>query len=73
MSLLKGMQPPKRVRGCYVAVEAEKLEPEDKEILLAACKNPQWSVTGLEKALRERGVMLSRSTITRHRNGFCEC
>lgn len=73
MSLLKGMQPPTRLRGCFVAAEAEKLEPEDRKILLAACKDPAWSVTALERSLRERGVMLSRSTITRHRNGMCQC
>jgi hypothetical protein len=73
MSILKGMQPPTRKRECFVAAEAEKLSAEDKEILLNAVVDPNWSLTGLEKALQERGVMLTRSVIARHRSGLCKC
>lgn len=73
MSLLAGMTPPKKERVCHVALKAKELSKEDAAILLAAAKDPAWSIAGLVTALNGRGVNLSRTPIERHRRGNCGC
>lgn len=73
MSLLKDLKPPVKVKPCYVAMAAEKLEKEDKQILLEAVLNPEWAIIPLSTALAQRGINLSRTTLERHRKGLCQC
>ena len=73
MSILKGMTPPVKVRVCTVAERAKELSKEDGEILLNAIADPAWSINALIVALSARGVLLSRTTIERHRGKRCPC
>lgn len=73
MSLLSGMTPPVKERSCFVATKAKELSKEDQAILLAAVKDPAWSIAALVEALNTRGVALSRTVIERHRKGKCGC
>lgn len=73
MSLLEGLQPPSRKRGCRVATEAAKLDKKDTDILLNAIKDPAWGLDSLSRALEQRGILLSRSVLERHRKGTCPC
>lgn len=73
MSLLTGLTPPSKIRGCFVANAAENLSAEDQKILYAAVSDPNWSLHALERALNDRGVKLSRTVIERHRKRLCNC
>ena len=73
MSKLSGLTPPTKEPKCRVVTVAESLSKEEKEIVLAAVMNLDWSINGLGKALRSRGVILSREVLERHRQKRCAC
>jgi len=72
--MLEGLTPPDRqVSFCKVAFTAEQLSQSDREILLTAADNPEWAGKALSKALRERGIQISDTTLLRHRQRHCSC
>ena len=72
--MLEGLTPPKRVMPCRVRDVLEDLNAEDKEILSNALADYKlWSARTLELELRKRGIMISDSSIERHRAGVCSC
>ena len=74
MGLLDDLQlPPKRIRLCNLGMLYNTLEPDDKQRLLDAVNNPQWSATGLAKALEAKGLSVGHQSITRHRRKDCSC
>lgn len=72
--MLEGLETPKNQQfSCKVNQIAEGLEKSDTEIFLAACENPAWAAKSLSRALKERGVTISDTTILRHRRKECNC
>lgn len=72
--MLEGLTPPERsTTFCKVSFTAEQLEPSDKEILLTAVDSQEWSAKALSKALKERGIQISDTTLLRHRQRHCSC
>lgn len=72
--MLEGLTPPVIGRSCKVATEAAKLSDSDKKILLdAVADKDRWPVKTLSRALSERGIMLSETPITNHRQRTCVC
>ena len=72
--MLEGLTPPVIGRSCKVATEASKLSDSDKKILLdAVADKDRWPVKTLSRALSERGIMLSDTPITNHRQRTCVC
>ena len=72
--MLEGLTPPVIGRSCKVATEAAKLSDSDKKILLdAIADKDRWPVKTLSRALSERGIMLSDTPITNHRQRTCVC
>ena len=65
--MLEGLEPPKPNRKSRIEEVLETLDAKDQKILIDALNNPDWSANGLSVALRQRGVKLSSSTITRYR------
>ena len=65
--MLEGLEPPKPNRKTRIEEVLETLDAKDQKILIEALDNPDWSANGLSVALRQRGVKLSSSTITRYR------
>ena len=65
--MLEGLEPPKPNRKTRIEEVLETLDAKDQKILIDALNNPDWSANGLSVALRQRGVKLSSSTITRYR------
>ena len=73
--MLEGLTPPKN-RAVYCRIEQllEDMTPEDKKILIDALANTgAWSANSLSSALRQRGVSVADTTITKHRNKTCAC
>ena len=72
--MLEGLTPPKRTLPCKVRDVLENLNAEDQEILTNALADYKlWSARTLELELRKRGIMISDSSIERHRAGVCSC
>ena len=65
--MLEGLELPKPNRKTRIEELLETLDAKDQKILIDALDNPDWSAHGLSVALRQRGVKLSSSTITRYR------
>lgn len=72
--MLEGLKKPERPRGyCKVAAVSQTLEANDAKILNEAIDDPSWVAKQLSKALQERGVIISDTTILRHRRRECIC
>lgn len=73
MGILGDLVAPKREFPCRIRDIAATLEPADAKILLDAVENPNWSIIGLSRQLKERGLMVSESPIKAHRAKACVC
>lgn len=73
--MLEGLTPPVNPMGsCKVATLAATLSESDKEILLdAVMDSKRWGVKTLMRALSERGISISATPISNHRNQTCVC
>lgn len=72
--MLEGLSRPEAKTGfCKVADVASRLLPNDGEILLAATQDHEWPAKALSRQLREREILISDTTILRHRRGECPC
>ena len=73
--MLEGLEPPKNKSVyCKVAQLRERLEESDVVIFETALADKErWAAKTLQNALRERGLSLADTTITKHRNKTCAC
>lgn len=72
--MLEGLSRPEPRAGyCKVKEILEKLDEDDRNILTNAIDDSSWVAKQLSKALRERGLLLSDTTILRHRRRECIC
>lgn len=71
--MLEGLTPPNKHNICKVQAVAQALDPKDREILKEAVMNPDWTISGLTRELKNRGIGLSEKPITAHRKGQCPC
>lgn len=73
--MLEGLEPNKsKSVYCKVAQTLETLEKKDQDILNQALADKEkWSDKGLSNALRERGVSLADTTLSKHRKLICAC
>lgn len=73
--MLEGLKPPpNRAYYCRVSQVLADLDQTDSEILTQAIADDHsWPAKTLANALRERGVSLADTTISRHRKKICAC
>jgi hypothetical protein len=73
--MLEGLTPPKnRSVYCKVADVYATLDESDRKILQAAVDDVDtWGARTLSTALRNRGLSMADTTITKHRNKGCAC
>lgn len=72
--MLEGLEPPKnKTVYCKIDLMMQDLDEKDKQILTEALANPEWSASGLSTALRQRGLSVADTTITKHRQKACAC
>lgn len=72
--MLENLSKPQPKAGyCKVSALTETLGEDDAQILRAAVDDPTWVAKQLSKALKERGLQLSDTTILRHRRRECIC
>lgn len=73
--MLEGITPSDRYSGpCFLMRSAdEKLDDNDKKILLQALADKKFSALRLSTQLTEHGFEISENVIRRHRIGSCAC
>jgi hypothetical protein len=71
--MLEGLKPPSKEASCAVTKRAETLSKEDKQALQEALLSPFWSHEALALELTNRGFVISKDPIRRHRKGLCNC
>jgi hypothetical protein len=71
--MLEGMEPIVRHYPCKIRTILESLSDKDKEILLEALDNPNWTNAALTTALNNRGLKISRYSIDTHTGKRCSC
>jgi hypothetical protein len=71
--MLENLTPPKQVSPCGVRSLLDKLDKKDKEILMAALANQEWTAKALARELTARGLSISDHPILRHRRKECSC
>lgn len=73
MGILADLTPPEKPNRCGLGKTIDSLAEEDRSILEAALADARWSHKALYDALRQRGIAVSRETLTRHRLKGCQC
>lgn len=72
--MLENLEPPVRKAPCKVRDLLESLEPGDAEILEAAVLDSgKWKIKTLADELRNRGLDISETPLTKHRARACSC
>jgi DNA-binding HxlR family transcriptional regulator len=71
--MLEGMEPQVKKQSCKVRTILESLEAKDKEILIQALSDNQWSAGALSRELTKRGIPISEKPITAHKRKGCSC
>jgi hypothetical protein len=71
--MLEDLKPASAKRSCKVGIVLEGLSHTDRDILVKAIFSAEWTIKGLSRALIERGIQLSESPLTSHRNKSCAC
>jgi hypothetical protein len=73
MGILADLTPPEKQKRCPFGRTIDALEKEDRAVLEAALADERWTHRALFDALRQRGITVSRETLTRHRTKACQC
>lgn len=73
--MLEGLRPPEnKTVYCKIDQLAQTLEESDRKIFMAAIDDRDaWGARTLSTQLRNRGVDVADTTITKHRNHGCAC
>ena len=73
--MLEGLTPPKnKTVYCKIEQTVSSLSEADAKILTEAIENTDaWGSRTLSTALRERGISIADTTISKHRSRTCAC
>lgn len=73
--MLEGLEPPKnRSEYCKIDQMKDDLSESDYAIFIEAVNDKaKWPAKTLTNALRQRGVSVADTTISRHRSQICAC
>jgi DNA-binding HxlR family transcriptional regulator len=71
--MLEGMEPQVKKPTCKVRSILESLEAKDKEILIQALADSQWTASALARELTKRGIAISEKPIMAHKRKGCSC
>lgn len=73
MSLSARLATPPAPLGCIIVKTAADLPSADGLALLSAVEGSDWGPTELAVAVADEGISISRTAISRHRDGKCPC
>jgi hypothetical protein len=73
MGLLDDLTPPEKSQRCGLGKTIDTLDENDRTILEAALSDTRCTHRALWDAIKQRGIPVSRETLTLHRTGRCQC
>jgi DNA-binding HxlR family transcriptional regulator len=71
--MLEGMKPQVNKPACKVRSILESLDDKDKQILIQALSDDQWTATALARELTARGIPISDKRVMVHKRKECSC
>jgi hypothetical protein len=71
--MLEGMEPQVKKPACKVRSILESLDSKDREILILALADNQWTAAGLARELTKRGIPISERPVMAHKRKGCSC
>lgn len=73
--MLEGLEPAQsKSVYCKIKQTLETLDAKDQKILTDALADKErWSDKGLSTALRQRGLSIADTTLSKHRKQICAC
>ena len=71
--MLDGMEPQVKKPNCKIRSILESLEPKDREILVQALADSQWTAGALARELTKRGLPVSEKPVQAHKRKGCSC
>ena len=71
--MLEGMEPQVKKPTCKVRTILESLDAKDKEILIQALADSQWTANALARELTSRGIPISEKPVMAHKRKGCSC
>lgn len=71
--MLENLGQNRRVYSCRVREVMADLDDKDKLIFENALATKGWGAATLSRQLRDLGIHIADSSITRHRQGNCSC
>jgi len=71
--MLEGMEPQVKKQSCKVRTILESLDAKDKEILIQALADNQWTANALARELTNRGIPISEKPVMTHKRKGCSC
>jgi hypothetical protein len=71
--MLEGMEPQVKKQSCKVRTVLESLDGKDKEILIQALADSQWTAGALARELTKRGIPISEKPVMAHKRKGCSC
>jgi hypothetical protein len=71
--MLENLTPTNRQYPCKMRSILDALEDKDRKVLQDALDSPLWNSSALTTALNERGLKVSRYSVSSHTRKQCSC
>ena len=71
--MLEGMKPQVKKQSCKIRTVLDSLEAKDREILIQALADTQWTASALARELTNRGISISEKPVMAHKRKGCSC
>jgi DNA-binding HxlR family transcriptional regulator len=71
--MLEGMEPQVKKQPCKIRTVLDSLEAKDREILIQALADTQWTASALARELTNRGIPISEKPVMAHKRKGCSC
>jgi hypothetical protein len=73
VNVLEDLKPKTRLRTCRMRELLHSLSDTDRQILKDAIQSPDWTSNALLRALRDKGIEISYTSVRRHEVRHCSC
>lgn len=73
INVLEDLKPKAQVFPCKFRELLHELSDSDRQILKDAIDSPDWTTNALTRALKDRGIDISYTSVRRHEVRHCSC
>ena len=71
--MLEDLKPKSQLFPCKMRELLESLSDSDQRILKDAIASPDWTTNALTRALKDKGIDISYTSVRRHELRHCSC